>query len=154
MAELSRETLELASAAIDEIKSSDETSPSWMIGKYDSALGEIRAALGESSSDETPSRLTRLIELADRCLGIYDERVSDALESGRVPRYALMTSEGSTESSYADNPNLTLHDTTDELALQIAGELEEGWAPWQVIDLETGADIGYTVRVEIESEDN
>jgi hypothetical protein len=63
-----------------------------------------------------------------------------------------MTSEGSAESSYRDNPNLTVYDTTDELGEAIAGELDEGWSPLQVIDLETGADIGYRVRVEIDSE--
>lgn len=96
-----------------------------------------------------PTRLDRLRELADKTISIYSDAASEALESGEVPRYALMTSEGSAESTYTDNPNLTVHETTEALADQIAGELDEGWAPLEVIDLETGETVGYRVKVEI-----
>ena len=98
-----------------------------------------------------PSRADRLNELARQCQEIYDDRTAEALGGEDVPRYALMTSEGSADSSYRDNPDLRVFDDLTLLAEAIAGNMEEGWPPVKVLDLETGEDVGYRVRVEMDA---
>jgi hypothetical protein len=94
-------------------------------------------------------RLARLSELADECQEVYDEDTRDALDTGKVPRYALLTSEGSPESSYRDNPNLTVHRTRGAMARAAAAELDGGWCPLQMVDLDTGAELGWTIKVTV-----
>jgi hypothetical protein len=94
------------------------------------------------------SRLDRLVALHERTTHVNDD-VAEAL-GGRVPRYALLTAEGSDQSTYQDNPDLSVFDTADALAVSIADQLVDGWPPIRVLDLETGEDVGFTVKVEIE----
>lgn len=98
-------------------------------------------------------RLGRLQDLAEECMSIYSPRTQEALDTGLAPRYALVTAEGSSESIYQDNRDLTVFATTDELAEAIAENLEEGWPPVQVVDLETGEDVNYRVKIEIGESD-
>lgn len=101
------------------------------------------------SATTTPKRRERLEQLADQCLEVYDADARAALDGAPVPRYALLTSEGSPESSYRDNPNLTVHDTRDQLAAAAAGELDGGWCPLVALDLHTGRELGLTIRVDV-----
>lgn len=96
------------------------------------------------------TRLENLSALADECMEIYSEATKLALESGDVPRYALMTSEGSAYSSYAANPDLCVYETKAALAAGIVAGIDEGWTPRQVVDLETGADVAYRLIAEID----
>lgn len=97
------------------------------------------------------ARRERLAELVEQCEGIYSEAVTEALEPGAdVPRFAMMTSEGSTESTYATNPNLTIWDDLDAMARAAAAEAEEGWAPKSMHDLETGGELGWSTHIKIE----
>jgi hypothetical protein len=107
-------------------------------------------------SDVATSQETRrdnLAKLAVESMDIYHDGVSVALEGGYVPRYALQTSEGSSESSYRDNPDLSVHDSVDSLAESIASSLEDGWPPLQVVDLDSGEEVGYSVRITIDDEE-
>lgn len=98
--------------------------------------------------DPQTARRARLLELSNECQDVYDDDAKTALESGNpVPRYALMTSEGSPESSYRDNPNLTVHDTTEAMGTAAANEYDEGWCALKMIDLDTGAELGWSIKV-------
>jgi hypothetical protein len=95
------------------------------------------------------NRLDNLRELAGRCLEIYDEDAKQALATGKVPHYALLTSEGGGDNSYADNPNLTVHNSLESLARQIQAEANEfpSWTPNTVLDLDTGQELSWTLQV-------
>jgi hypothetical protein len=104
------------------------------------------------SDPATPNRLFLLRELADSCLEVYDQDALDALQSGNVPRYALLTSEGSAQSSYAENPNLTVHATLDAMATAAAHEYKEGWCSRTMMDLDTGLELDWRIAVVIVSD--
>jgi hypothetical protein len=83
---------------------------------------------------------------------VHDPETAAALDGGEVPRYATVTSEGSYQSSYRDNPNVAVYSDLEALAAGLAGEIDEGWIPnGGVHDLETGEEVGYRIRVEIEA---
>jgi hypothetical protein len=75
----------------------------------------------------------------------HHHRKEPAMAAALTP---LLTSEGTPESTYRDNPDLSAYDTTDALGSAIASTLEEGWPPLAVIDLDTGEEMEYAVRVE------
>lgn len=103
-----------------------------------------------TTTEEQRRRLERLHELAEQALAVYDPATIGVLTLGDAcPRYALVTSEGSAESSYADNPNVTVHGTREELAEAAAAEAGEGWIAREAIDLDTGEELGITYRVEL-----
>lgn len=81
---------------------------------------------------------------------IYDDETKLALAVGvHVPRYLLSTSEGSSQSTYADNPNLTVHETLADVARAIEGELSDEWTPNQIIDLDTGRELDWSYKVTV-----
>jgi hypothetical protein len=86
-------------------------------------------------------RRENLRALADEVREVYSDRVLEALETGGVPRFALMTSEGSAESSYADNPDLTVHESLRDLARHAADQAEDGWNVREARDLDTGEEV-------------
>lgn len=93
-------------------------------------------------------RRARLVELAgDR--EVYSDAAKAALKSGPVPRYAMLVTEGTSQSSYADNPDLTVHDTIEALAAAAAEQIAEDWTPKRMVDLDTGEDLDWTVKVEV-----
>jgi hypothetical protein len=74
-------------------------------------------------------RAERLAAIADQhTMETYDARAAAQL-AGREPvsRWAIVTSEGSAESSFASNGNLLVADSPDELGDLIAKEVAEGW---------------------------
>lgn len=99
------------------------------------------------------TRLERLKEIADQnCMEIHSEDAAKALESGKVPRYALVTVEGGHES----NGNLTVHETKEDLTKQIQGEINEwpAWLPKAIWDLDTetwdwDGNMDYETKVEV-----
>jgi hypothetical protein len=101
-------------------------------------------------SNTAATRVDRLAELAGDCQEIYDGRARAALDDTvPCPRYALITSEGSAESSYTDNPNLTVHDTPEAMGAAAAAEYVDGWCVRSMHDLETGDELDCTVTVEV-----
>lgn len=83
---------------------------------------------------------------------IYDDRTATALAGGEVPRYVLVTFEGSAESSYRSNPDITVYDNLDALASGIVGSSSEGWTPWRALDLDTGKEVGWTFTLTFDEE--
>jgi hypothetical protein len=95
-------------------------------------------------------RRDRLAELAEQCQEVYDAETGAMLDGKRpIGRYALLTSEGSPESSYRDNPNLIARDDLAIIGEIATSELGEGWGILSITDLETGNEIGYSIRVEV-----
>lgn len=101
--------------------------------------------------ERTPKRRQRLAELAEQCQDIYDSETADMLQKPLVPvaRYALLMSEGSPDSSYRDNPDLVARSSLAELEVYAARSLDEGWCPLTVVDLHTGRELGWRIRVDI-----
>lgn len=96
------------------------------------------------------TRRTRLMELVSEDVGtIHDEDVRRIVdnEALAVPRFALLTA----EDAYRDNPNLTLHHNHRQLEDQASGECNEeyAWTPQKIVDLETGEELDWRIKVEI-----
>lgn len=119
-------------------------------GEDDPYMRVVRAELADEYRRTGGERRMRLREIAEDAMDIYDETTAKALKGGDVPRYCLVTSEGSDQSSYADNPNVTVHETLSALASAAADEIGGGWTPKAMHDLETGEEVGWHERVEVE----
>jgi hypothetical protein len=104
----------------------------------------------EITVDKNTTRRKHLLELAEGCQSVYDDETARMLDSGPVARFALLTSEGSPESSYRDNPNLVARDTREEIAKRASFELNEGWCPLLITDLDTGDELGWSIKVEVD----
>ena len=96
-------------------------------------------------------RRARLAALAEQCIEVYDADTRAALDGEQpVPRYALMACEGSPESTYRDNPDLVARNSRAELARVAESSLDEGWGILAMYDLDTGDELGWTIRVRID----
>ena len=104
-----------------------------------------------SNMETRRQHLRELVE-EESPLELYQDEAAAALEGGDVPRYAMSTSEGSGESSYRENPNITVHDTLEGLLSCASSEAGDGWIPNSIVDLETGRGLNYDVRVVIREE--
>jgi hypothetical protein len=95
-------------------------------------------------------RRERLAEIAKQCLEVYEAETAAMLD-GRKPtgRYALLTSEGSPESAYRDNPNLIARDDLAVIGEIATSELHEGWGILSITDLDTGDEIGWSIKVDV-----
>jgi hypothetical protein len=104
-----------------------------------------------SQGNDQSVRLGHLRALAEQCSYIYNDAAEAAL-SGRLPcpRYAMLTSEGSSESTYRDNPDLRVYETADEMGAAAASSLDDGWPPRVMLDLDTGRECGYTTTVTVQ----
>lgn len=83
-------------------------------------------------SPPSPAQVLRLERLrliaAERTEMIYHPRTRAQLRGQEpVARWAAVTSEGTAESSRAINGNLLVADTREELAIDLAREVSEGW---------------------------
>lgn len=97
--------------------------------------------------DRTPRR-ANLDELADETAEVYDPAAIAALRGGACSRYGLLTA----EDAYPHNPNLTLHDSIDELEKAATAEANEypAWDPVKVVDLDTGRQLVAEVITRVE----
>ncbi len=85
------------------------------------------------------ARRQRLRQIAaEHCEEIHDHQVAEQIVGERpAVRYAAVTSEGSSESSYRANGNLIVAESREDLAANLAGEATEGWlAHGRVWDLD------------------
>lgn len=94
------------------------------------------------------TRRDRLVDLVGSH-EVYDKFTSEVLDGQHsCPRYVVGTSEGSSESTYIDNPNWVVCRTLDDVAAQIQGELHDGWAPNHgAFDLDTGELLSVDMKV-------
>lgn len=114
----------------------------------------------KAKMDVNTRRRERLNQIADaRTESIYSERAATACQSGPVPRYAMVTTEGTMDSSYASNGDLTVYESLDDLSEAAAGQIEDDWTPKAMYDLDgdhfdpDGGNLGWRTQVVIEVPD-
>jgi hypothetical protein len=98
---------------------------------------------------EQAKRRSRLTELLNHEVReVYDDEAQAVLAGKKeCPRYALLTA----EDAHRDNPNLTVHETIEDLAQQASSECNEqyAWPPQRIVDLDTGRELDYVIKVDV-----
>lgn len=99
----------------------------------DAWLRRLRAAIDEESPVDE----------------IHDPKVESLYrQGGECPRYLACTSEGHWDSAFRSNPDFQVGDA-EHVARWLAASYEEGWAGRWVLDLDTGEQLGWTIKVNL-----